>query len=80
MRTLIAHAVGFSVGILVVIIFSTVIYGSVEARPIWTTYVFSQGGMAVPNPIGIVVLIFVIISLVKSSALKQQIAELQENE
>jgi uncharacterized protein (DUF983 family) len=44
----------------------------------WITYVFSQGGMAVPNPIGIVVLIFVIISLVKSSALKRQIAELQE--
>jgi hypothetical protein len=39
MRTLIAHAVGFSVGILVVIIFSTVVYGSVEARPIWTTVI-----------------------------------------
>ena len=39
MRTLIAHAVGFSVGILVVIIFSTVVYGSVEARPRWTTVI-----------------------------------------
>jgi ABC-type microcin C transport system permease subunit YejB len=44
----------------------------------WIAYVLSQGGMVVPNPIGIVVLIYVIISLVKSSGLKRQIAELQK--
>jgi len=45
---------------------------------VWITYAFSQGGVVIPNPIGIVFLIFVIISLVKNSALKQQIAELQK--
>ena len=43
----------------------------------WIAYILLQGGMVVPNPIGIVVLIYVIISLVKSSALKRQIAEIQ---
>jgi hypothetical protein len=35
--------------------------------------------MVIPNPIGIVILIYVIISLVKSRALKQKITELQES-
>jgi cobalamin biosynthesis protein CobD/CbiB len=41
--------------------------------------ILSQGKMVIPNPIGIVILIYVIISLVKSRALKQKITELQES-
>ena len=45
----------------------------------WMLYVLSQSGKFVPNPIGIVVLIFVVISLVKSRALKREIEELKES-
>ena len=42
----------------------------------WMTYILSQGGVA--DPIGIIILIYVIISLVKSRTLSRQIAELHE--
>lgn len=43
----------------------------------WIAGVILQGGMVVPNPIGIIVLIYVIVSLVKSRALKRHVAELE---
>ncbi len=42
------------------------------------TYVLSQGKGVVPNPIGIVVLVYVVISLVKNSSLKRSIMELSK--
>ena len=44
---------------------------------VWALYLISQGSF-VPNPIGIVVGIYVIISLVKSSKLKREIEQLKE--
>ena len=31
------HLIGFATGVVVVIIFSVIVYGSVDARPGWTT-------------------------------------------
>jgi ribosomal protein L37AE/L43A len=44
----------------------------------WLTYILSRGQGFVPNPIGIVVFIYVVISLVKNSTLKRSIAEAME--
>jgi DNA-directed RNA polymerase subunit RPC12/RpoP len=44
---------------------------------VWALYLISQGRFG-PNPIGLVVLIFVIISLFKSSKLKREIDQLKE--
>lgn len=44
---------------------------------VWITVVLAQGGMVVPNPIGIIVLVYVLISLVKSHSLKKQVAVLE---
>ena len=44
---------------------------------VWALYLISQGRFG-PNPIGLVVLIFVIISLFKSSKLKREIEQLKE--
>jgi DNA-directed RNA polymerase subunit RPC12/RpoP len=44
----------------------------------WITYILSQGERFFPNPIGVIVLIYVIISLVKNTVLKDQIAERQK--
>ena len=44
----------------------------------WIVSLLSQGKMVVPNPIGIVVLCFVVASLVKNTGLKRKIAELQQ--
>ena len=46
------------------------------ANVILLIYMLSQGRTFVPNPIGIVVLIYVIISLVKSNKLKRDIDEI----
>jgi hypothetical protein len=45
----------------------------------WFAHMVSQGETIVPNPIGIVVLIYMFISLVKSRTLKLQIADLEGN-
>src|SRR3990167_10713382 len=42
-------------------------------------YVLSQGQGFVPNPIGIVVLVYVVISLVKNSSLKRSIMEVSKS-
>jgi len=44
---------------------------------VWALYLISQGRFGV-NPIGLIVCIFVIISLVKSSKLKREIDQLKE--
>ena len=49
------------------------------ANLIWVMSILLQGGVLIPNPIGIVVLIYVIVSLIKSRTLSQQIVKLQNS-
>jgi phage FluMu protein Com len=48
------------------------------ANVILITYLLSQGATVIPNPIGIIVLVYVIVSLVKNNKLKREIAELEK--
>ena len=43
---------------------------------LWISSIVARGNTVIPNPVGIVVLVYVIVSLLKSSQLKRQIAEL----
>ena len=44
----------------------------------WLLSILFRGELLIPNPIGIVVFIYVIISLVKNRGIKKRIAELQK--
>jgi hypothetical protein len=48
------------------------------ANVILITYLLSQGASIFPNPIGIIVLVYVVASLVKNNKLKREIAELEK--
>ena len=44
---------------------------------LWILFIVTQGNTVIPNPLGVIVLIFVIISLVKSRQLERQVADLE---
>ncbi len=45
---------------------------------VWLVYALSTGGRISPNPIGIIILVYVVISLVESARIKRDIATIQD--